>query len=61
MSSTNALLQDRAAIQVEIYRLRRVEAKADTSMRAGIARRIQELQSRLDKAAPSFQSTLSVK
>jgi len=40
-------LRDRAAVQVEISRLRRLEAKADDSMRTGIVRRIRELQSRL--------------
>jgi hypothetical protein len=47
-------LRDRAAIQVEICRLRRIEAKADTGMREAIVRRIQELQGRLH--GPEFVS-----
>lgn len=45
-------LQDRAAIQVEIRRLQRIEAKADSGMREAIVRRIQELQNRLHESAP---------
>jgi hypothetical protein len=37
-------IRDRAAMQVEITRLRRIEAKADSSMREAIARQIRELQ-----------------
>lgn len=37
-------LRDRAAIQVEITRLRRIEARADSSIREAISRRIRELQ-----------------
>jgi hypothetical protein len=37
-------------MQVEISRLRRIEAKADSSIRQAIARRIQELQSSVQKA-----------
>ncbi len=40
--------RDRAAIQVEISRLRRIEAKVDTSMRESVVRRIRELQVWLD-------------
>jgi hypothetical protein len=40
-------MQDRAALEVEICRLRRIEAKVDSSTREAIVRRIQELQIRL--------------
>jgi len=40
---TRAIIRDRAAMQAEISRLRRIEAKADSSMRQAIARRIGEL------------------
>lgn len=43
------LFRDRAAMQVEITRLRRIEAKADSSIRQAIARRIEELQSSVQK------------
>lgn len=41
-------MRDRAAVQAEISRLRRIEAKVDRSMREAIVRRIQELQIHLD-------------
>ena len=37
-------LRDRAAIQVEISRLRRIEAKAGRSAQQAVARRIRELE-----------------
>ncbi len=40
--------KDRAAMQAEISRLRRIEAKVDGSMRAAIIRKIQELEIHLD-------------
>jgi len=40
-------LRDRAAIQVEISRLRRIEAKAGRSAQQAVARRIRELEIQL--------------
>jgi hypothetical protein len=40
-------MQDRTSIQVEISRLRRIEAKVDKSMRESVVRRIRELQIQL--------------
>jgi hypothetical protein len=46
------LIRDRAAIQVEITRLRRIEAKADSSIREAVARRIRELQKQVQGLSP---------
>lgn len=46
-----ATRQDRTAMQVEIIRLRRIEAKADSSIREAVARRIRELQAQLTEVS----------
>jgi hypothetical protein len=38
-------------MQVEIIRLRRIEAKADSSIREAVARRIRELQAQLTEVS----------
>lgn len=49
-------IRDRAAMQVEITRLRRIEAKADSGIREAIARRIQELQSSFEKSEEAVKA-----
>jgi hypothetical protein len=44
--------RDRAAMQVEIIRLRRIEAKADSSIRQAVVRRIRELQDQIQEIPP---------
>jgi hypothetical protein len=43
-------------MQVEITRLRRIEAKADSGIREAIARRIQELQSSFEKSEEAVKA-----
>jgi hypothetical protein len=50
-------MQDRTAIEVEISRLRRIEAKVDTSMRESVVRRIRELQVQLHGCPSTSGST----
>jgi hypothetical protein len=54
-----SLMQDRAAMQVEITRLRRTEAKVDGSMREAVMKRIRELQIQLQGSGPRPQAGLT--
>lgn len=58
--NTNSL-QDRSALRVELSRLRRIEAKADISVRTAIIRRIQELQNRLEGTESKFPTGVSAR
>ena len=53
------MIRDRAALQAEISRLRRIEAKADNSMRQAIARRIEELTKELGTSQPTAQRAIA--
>ena len=44
-------IRDRAAMQAEINRLRRIEAKADSGIREAVARRIRELQNHIQNVS----------